>query len=58
MKKYKVLVSLKIKVYIDVEAVSREEALEEAYEKPIADLLKAEIHDVGDVDAILAYEAD
>jgi len=55
MEKYKVLVSVEMKVYIDVEAVSKEEALEKAAANSIADILKAEIHDVSTVNPIAAY---
>jgi len=53
--KYKVLVSVEMWVNIDVEAVSKEEALEKATEKSIADILKAEIHDVLTINPIDAY---
>ncbi len=55
MLKYKVLVHVEMKVYIDVEADSKEEALAKAGEKSIADILKAEIHDVSTVSPIAAY---
>ncbi len=58
MKKYAVCAAIEMKVWVFVEAESKEDAIEKATQLNESDFLNGAIEDVSDIDVQFAHEED